>query len=106
MARAVEASRFFWTGYRPGEERGRTTFRFQAEPAAEVWRTRVSAVVPPEQPFELNYADAEGKVVMFEIEPRQTKLSPQPKYAATYVQRQIVNQRFIINRGMSSSFRW
>jgi AraC family transcriptional regulator len=63
-------SPFFWTGYRPGEERGRTPFRFQAESAAEVRMTRVSAVVPPEQPFELNYADAEGKVVTFEIEPR------------------------------------
>jgi hypothetical protein len=32
--------------------------------------TRVSAVVPPERPFELDYADADGKVVTFEIEPR------------------------------------
>ena len=57
-------------GYRPGEERGRTTFRFQPEPTAELRMTRVSAIIPPERPFEVNYAGAEGKVVTFEIEPR------------------------------------
>jgi AraC-like DNA-binding protein len=61
---------FFWIGYRPGEERGRTVFRFPAEPTREIRMTHVSAVVPPERPFELNYADADGKVVTFEIEPR------------------------------------
>jgi AraC-like DNA-binding protein len=61
---------FFWIGYRPGEERGRTVFRFPAEPTREVRMTHVSAVVPPERPFELDYADADGKVVTFEIEPR------------------------------------
>jgi AraC family transcriptional regulator len=61
---------FFWIGYRPGEERGRTVFRFRAEPTREIRMTHVSAVVPPEQPFEVNYADAAGKVVTFEIQPR------------------------------------
>jgi AraC-like DNA-binding protein len=61
---------FFWIGYRPGEERGRTVFRFPAEPTREIRMTRVSAVVPPERPFELDYTDADGKVVTFEIEPR------------------------------------
>jgi AraC-like DNA-binding protein len=61
---------FFWIGYRPGEERGRTVFRFPAEPTREIRMTHVSAVVPPEQPFEVNYADAAGKVVTFEIQPR------------------------------------
>ena len=61
---------FFWIGYRPGEERGRTVFRFPAEPTHEIRVTHVAAVVPPERPFELDYADADGKVVTFEIEPR------------------------------------
>jgi hypothetical protein len=32
--------------------------------------TRASAAIPPEQPFEVNYTDAAGKVVTFEIQPR------------------------------------
>jgi AraC family transcriptional regulator len=61
---------FFWIGYRPGEECGRTVFRFPAEPTSEIRMTHVSAVVPLEQPFEVNYADAAGKIVTFEIQPR------------------------------------
>ena len=61
---------FFLIGYRPEKERGRTVFRFREEPTSEIRMTHVSAVVPPERPFELNYTDADGKVVTFEIGPR------------------------------------
>jgi hypothetical protein len=51
---ASRGTSFFWIGYRPGEECGRTVFRFPAEPTSEIQMTHVSAVVPPEQPFEVN----------------------------------------------------
>jgi AraC-like DNA-binding protein len=71
MDQEVEVPRFFGSAIDPeGEERGRTVFRFSAEPTREIRMTHVSAVVPPERPFELDYKDADGKVVTFEIEPR------------------------------------
>jgi AraC family transcriptional regulator len=60
----------FSIGYRPGEERGCTSFQFRAEARLEIRMKRASAVIPAEQPFEVNYADAAGKVVTLEIEPR------------------------------------
>jgi AraC-like DNA-binding protein len=71
MDQEVEVPRFFGSAIDPeGEERGRTVFRFSAEPTREIRMTHVSAVVPPERPFELDYKDADGKVVTFEIQPR------------------------------------
>jgi hypothetical protein len=60
----------FSIGYRPGPERGCTSFQFRAEAPLQIRMTRASAVIPAEQPFEVNYADAAGKVVTFEIQPR------------------------------------
>ena len=63
-------SAYFLIGYRPGPERGRTTFQFRGKTLGEIRMTRVSAVIPPEQPFEVNYSGAEGRIATFEIEPR------------------------------------
>ncbi len=60
---------FFLLGYRPGEERGCVRLRFAGSPLA-FQMTRASALIPAEHPFEVNYADAAGKVVTFEVEPR------------------------------------
>jgi AraC family transcriptional regulator len=67
---------FFLIGYRPGEERGRVTLRFQAQPAigllmtrASMALTRASVVIPAGQPFEADYVGAAGKMATFEIEP-------------------------------------
>jgi AraC-like DNA-binding protein len=61
---------YFSIGYRPGPERGRTTFRFRGKKFAETRMTRVSAVIPPEQPFDVDYSNAAGRIATFEIEPR------------------------------------
>jgi AraC-like DNA-binding protein len=61
---------YFLIGYRPGPERGSTIVRFRGKKLAETRMTRVSAVIPPEQPFDVNYSDAEGRIATFEIEPR------------------------------------
>lgn len=63
-------SSYFLIGYRPGPERGRTVFQFRGKKLGEIRMTRVSAVIPPEQPFDINYSDAEGRIATFEIEPR------------------------------------
>jgi AraC-like DNA-binding protein len=57
-------------GYRPGPERGQTVFRFRGNKSAETRMTRVSAVVPPDQVFDVDYSNAGGRVASFEIEPR------------------------------------
>lgn len=61
---------FFMIGYRPGEERGCTAVQFRAATPLEIRLTHVSAVFPPERPFEVNWTGAYGKVAAFEIEPR------------------------------------
>jgi hypothetical protein len=60
----------FMMGYRPMEERGRTFIRFRDKTGPVVQMSRVSAVVPPDRPFEASYTDAAGKIATFEIEPR------------------------------------
>lgn len=60
----------FEIAFRPGEERGRTVFRFRENPKVETRMTRLSAIVPAEMPFEATYSDADGKVATFEIDPR------------------------------------
>jgi AraC family transcriptional regulator len=59
----------FRIGYRPAEERGRTVFRFLKNPDYPVRMARVSAIIPPDQPFEVSYAEADGKIASFEIHP-------------------------------------
>jgi AraC-like DNA-binding protein len=61
---------YFMIGYRPGRERGRTVFKFRGNKFAETRMTRVSAVVPPDQAFDVDYSNAEGRIATFEIEPR------------------------------------
>jgi AraC family transcriptional regulator len=59
----------FRLGYRPVEERGRTLFRFRKNPDQPVPMARVSAIIPPLQPFEVSFAEADGKIASFEIHP-------------------------------------
>jgi AraC-like DNA-binding protein len=59
----------FTIAYRPGVERGRTVFRFCHQPENEVRMAKISAIVPPGEPFEAEYVDAAGKIVTFEIHP-------------------------------------
>ena len=70
MDQEVEVHRFFGSAIGLEKSEGAPVFRFPAEPTHEIRVTHVAAVVPPERPFEVNYADADGKVVTFEIEPR------------------------------------
>jgi AraC family transcriptional regulator len=56
--------------FRPGTERGRTIVRFRENPELETRMTRMSAIIPPEKPFEATYSDAGGKVATFQIDPR------------------------------------
>jgi AraC-like DNA-binding protein len=60
---------YFEIAYRPGPERGRTVFHYRRRPLNQVRMTKVSSIVPPNEPFEANYVDAAGKVVTFHIEP-------------------------------------
>ena len=60
----------FQLGYRPVEEHGHTVLRFGEAPELDIKMTRVSAIVPPAKPFEVNYCDADGKIATFEIESR------------------------------------
>jgi len=60
---------FFRLAYRPGEERGHTVLRYSQNPESEVRMTRVSAIGPPDSPFEAIYTEADGKTVSFEIHP-------------------------------------
>jgi AraC family transcriptional regulator len=61
---------FFLIGYRPGDERGPVTLRFQAQPAIELQMTRgASVIIPAGRPFEADYVGAAGKMATFEIEP-------------------------------------
>jgi AraC-like DNA-binding protein len=59
----------FTIAYRPGVERGRTVFRFHHQPGNEVRMAKVSAIVPPDEPYEVDYVDAAGKIATFEIHP-------------------------------------
>ncbi len=59
----------FRLGYRPIEERGRTVFRFRNDPGHRVRMARVSAIIPPDEPFEASYLEADGKIASFEIYP-------------------------------------
>jgi AraC family transcriptional regulator len=59
----------FRLGYRPIKERGRTIFRFRRNPGHAVRMARVSAIIPPDEPFEASYFEADGKIASFEIHP-------------------------------------
>jgi AraC-like DNA-binding protein len=59
----------FRLGYRPVEERGQTVFRFRRDPDRGVQMARVSAIIPPDEPFEASYVEADGKIASFEILP-------------------------------------
>ena len=56
--------------FRPGTERGRSIVRFRENPELETRMTRMSAIIPPEKPFEATCSDAGGKVATFHIDPR------------------------------------
>jgi AraC-like DNA-binding protein len=58
----------FALGYRPVEERGRTIFRFRQDWEHPVRMARVSAVLPPNEPFEAAHTDAAGKIASFQIQ--------------------------------------
>lgn len=48
----------FTVGYRPGEQRGQAFVRFPGTNRPEVQMSRVSAIIPPDRPFEASYAGA------------------------------------------------
>src|SRR5258708_1103867 len=58
------------TGYRPGEERRSTVAESRGKGRVGIPMKRVSAVTPPERPFEVTYADAQGRSASFQIESR------------------------------------
>lgn len=60
---------YFEIAYRPGPERGMTVFHYRRRPPNEVRMTKISSIIPPNEPFEANYVDADGKVATFEIHP-------------------------------------
>jgi AraC family transcriptional regulator len=60
---------YFALAYRPAEQRGQTFVQFSAGNRPEVQMTRVSAVLPANQPFKASYTDAAGRIASFEIEP-------------------------------------
>lgn len=61
---------FFRMAYRPGEECGRTIIEFGDRRGPQIQMTRVTALIPPERPFEATYSEAAGRIASFEIEPR------------------------------------
>ena len=88
---------YFLIGYRPGPERGRTVFQFRRNKLAEIRMTRVSAVIPPEEPFDVNYSDAEGRIATFEIEPRFLTGVTRRAGISPIKLRQLPPPRFLIN---------
>jgi AraC family transcriptional regulator len=89
---------FFMLGYRPMEERGQTFFRFSGANRPEVQMSRVSAVVPANQPFEASYTDAAGKVASFEIEPRFLRHAIRRADIVPRKLEAVPPARFLINR--------
>ncbi len=61
---------YFMIGYRPGEERRSTVAESRGKGGVGIPMKRVSAVTPPERPFEVTYADAQGRSASFQIESR------------------------------------
>lgn len=89
---------FFMLGYRPGPERGRTIFKFRGKTTIETRMTRVSAIIPPEKPFDVTYSDAEGRTASFEIEPRFLLDIVRRAGISPISLRQLPPARFLINR--------
>jgi hypothetical protein len=54
---------------RPVQERGRTLLTFQ-ENLQRVSMSRISSIIPPNQPFLLSWCQAAGRVGTFEVHPR------------------------------------
>jgi AraC-like DNA-binding protein len=89
----------FTVGYRPGEQRGQAFVRFPGTNRPEVQMSRVSAIIPPDRPFEASYAGAAGKVASIYIEPRfledvvrRTGISP-GKLEGKSANRFLINRR-------------
>jgi hypothetical protein len=53
---------------RPVQEKGRTLLTFQENPE-RVLMSRISSVIPPNQPFRLFWRQAAGRVGTFEVHP-------------------------------------
>jgi hypothetical protein len=61
---------YFMIGYQPGAERRSTVAESRGKGVVRIPMKRVSAVTPPERPFEATYADAQGRSASFQIESR------------------------------------
>ena len=89
---------FFEIAYRPGSEKGRTGFHFRRRSAPEVRMTKISSIIPPDEPFEANYIDAAGKVATFEIHPDFLAKTVESAGIEPVPLRQVPPVRFVTNR--------
>ncbi len=60
---------FFQFACRPVREKGCTQLRFQEDPHRVLTQSRISSLVPPDMPFNLNWHGAAGIVGTFEVHP-------------------------------------
>lgn len=97
-----QGARHFEIAYRPGVERGRTVFCFRKQPVTEIQMTKVSAILPPDEPFEANYVDAAGKIATFEIHPAYFASTIESAGILPVNLRQVPPARFITNRRVDS----
>src|SRR5690349_18544429 len=60
---------YFSFGYRPFQEKGRTTISFLQAPEHPLPTNRISLLLPPDRPYRWSWQNAAGRIAAFGIRP-------------------------------------
>jgi AraC-like DNA-binding protein len=88
----------FRFGYRPFQEKGRTTFLFQEAPEHPVLTNRIASLFPPDKAFVWSSRGAGGRIASFEVHPRFLEEVLRRAGIPTSAFRSLPPARFAINR--------